>query len=106
MNSIRDFLGNIQRIRNAYQGSPSVDGTIQVPTNTLSTYIATLDADLDNRVKTAIQDAYDKISLMGEPFAYTCGAPEYNTINQDAIDACNVMNDIFNEVKNLLQANT
>ena len=105
LNSIRDFLGNIQSIRNAYQGSPSVDGTIQVPTNTLSTYIATLDADLDNRVKTAIQDAYDKISLMGEPFAYTCGAPEYNTINQDAIDACNVMNDIFNEVKNLLQAN-
>ena len=105
LNSIRDFLGNIQSIRNAYQGSPSADGTIQVPTNTLSTYIATLDADLDNRVKAAIQDAYDKISLMGEPFAYTCGASEYDTVNQNAIDACNVMNDIFDEVKALLQAN-
>ena len=105
LNSIRDFLGNIVSIRNAYQGSPSVDGTIQVATATLSSYIATLDADLDNRVKAAIQDSYDKISKMGEPFAYTCGAPEYNTINQDAIDACNVMNDIFDEVKTLLQAN-
>ena len=42
---------------------------------------------------------------MGEPFAYTSGASEYDTINKDAIDACNVMNDIFNEVKNSLQAN-
>ncbi len=104
-NSIEDFKGNIISIRNAYQGSPSVDGTIQVATTTLSTYIATLDANLDTRVKAAIQDAYDKISLMGEPFAYTCGASEYDTINQDAIDACNVMNDIFEEVKTLLQNN-
>lgn len=42
---------------------------------------------------------------MGEPFAYTCGAAEYDKVNQDAIDACNVMNDIFDEVKTLLQAN-
>lgn len=105
LNSIRDFSGNIISIRNAYQGSPSVDGTIQVPTHTLSSYIATLNADLDNRVKAAIQDAYDKISLMGEPFAYTCGDPAYDKINQDAINACNVMNDIFDEVKALLQAN-
>lgn len=105
LNSIRDFLGNVISVRNAYQGSPSVDGTIQVPTHTLSDYIATLDADLDNRVKAAIQDAYDKISLMEEPFAYTCGAPEYSDINQNAIDACNVMNDIFDEVQRLLQAN-
>ena len=82
-----------------------MDGTIQVATHTLSTYVATLNADLDSRVKAAIQDAYDKINLMGEPFAYTCGAAEYDKINQDAIDACNVMNDIFDEVKTLLQAN-
>ena len=82
-----------------------MDGTIQVATHTLSTYVATLNADLDTRVKAAIQDAYDKISLMGEPFAYTCGAAEYDKVNQDAIDACNVMNDIFDEVKTLLQAN-
>ena len=105
LNSIRDFLGNIISVRNAYQGSPSADGTIQVPAYTLSDYIATLDADLDNRVKAAIQDAYDKISLMKEPFVYTCGAPEYSDINQNAIDACNVMNDIFDEVQRLLQAN-
>ena len=99
LNSIRDFLGNVISIRNAYQGSPSVDGTIQVATHTLSTYVATLNAELDGRVKAAIQDAYNKISLMGEPFAYTCGAAEYDKVNQDAIDACNVMNDIFDEVK-------
>ena len=82
-----------------------MDGTIQPATHTLSTYIATLNPDLDKRVKAAIQNAYDKISLMGEPFAYTCGASEYDTINQNAIDACNVMNNIFDEVKTLLQAN-
>ena len=76
-----------------------MDGIIQVATHTLSTYVATLNADLDSRVKAAIQDAYDKISLMGEPFAYTCGAAEYDKVNQDAIDACNVMNDIFDKRK-------
>ena len=57
LNSIRDFQGNVISIRNAYQGSPSVDGTIQTATHTLSTYVATLNADLDSRVKAAIQDA-------------------------------------------------
>ena len=105
LNSIRDFLGNVISVRNAYEGAPEVDGTIQVATYSLSDYIASLDADLDSRVRAAIQDAYDKISLMQEPFVYTCGAAEYDTINQDAVDACNVMNDIFSEVTALLQAN-
>ena len=60
-----------------------MDGTIQTATHTLSTYVATLNADLDSRVKAAIQDAYDKISLMGEPFAYTCGAAEYDKLQCD-----------------------
>ena len=105
LNSIRDFLGNVISVRNAYEGAPQVDGTIQTATYSLSDYIASLDADLDSRVRAAIQDAYDKISLMREPFVYTCGAAEYDTINQDAVDACNVMNDIFSEVTALLQAN-
>lgn len=111
LNSINDFKGNIISIENAYRGlqssqSYNMNETLIKPvTYSLSNYVATLDATLDNRVKAAITDAYNAINEMKEPFAYTCdrnGA--YAQINKNAIEACNELNDIFSEVLRLLQS--
>lgn len=110
LNSINDFKGNIISIENAYLGFQaskdynSGETAIKPVTHSLSTYVASLDAALDNRVKTAITTAYDAINQMKEPFAYTCNRNgAYGQINQNAIKACNSLNDIFNEVLVLIQ---
>lgn len=111
LNSINDFLGNIISIENAYRGFQSSksynsgETLIKSVNYSLSTYVASLDATLDTRVKNAIETAYSAISQMGEPFAYTAQSGNgYDTINQNAIEACNDLNDIFDEVLTLLQA--
>lgn len=111
LNSINDFKGNIISIENAYRGLQSSQSynsgetLIKPVTNSLSSYVATLDANLDTRVKNAITNAYNAISQMQEPFAYTCDRNgTYAQINLDAINACNDLNDIFSEVLQLLQA--
>lgn len=110
LNSVNDFKGNIISIENAYCGFQSSkdynagEDAIRPVTHSLSAYVATLDADLDNRVKSAISDAYNAISRMKEPFAYTANpANGYKDINTEAITACNALNDIFDEVLALLQ---
>lgn len=110
LNSINDFKGNIISIENAYCGFQaskdynSGEDAIKPVTHSLSAYVTTLDADLDNRVKNAIADAYTAISQMKEPFAYTANpANGYKDINTQAITACNTLNDIFDEVLALLQ---
>lgn len=109
LNSITDFKDNIISIQNAYEGFQSSESynagetVIQPSTYTLSAYINSLDADLDERVKKAIDDAYNAISQMKEPFAYWAGRDD--AINQAAVDACNTLNDIFFEVDNILSAN-
>lgn len=111
LNSIEDFKGNIISIENAYRGIQSSQSynsgetLIRPVTYSLSAYVASLDASLDNRVKTAISNAYSSIDQMAEPFAYTCNSTgAYSTINRTAIEACNTLNDVFNEVLTLLQS--
>ena len=110
LNSITDFKGNIVSIENAYRGFQSSqdynngETLIKPVTQSLSTYVASLDAALDTRVKTAISNAYNAINQMKEPFAYTCNRNgEYAQINLAAIKACNDLNDIFSEVITLIQ---
>lgn len=110
LNSIEDFKGNIISIENAYRGIQSSQSynsgetLIKPVTHSLSAYVASLDASLDSRVKTAISNAYNSIGQMAEPFAYTCNSSgAYSTINRNAIEACNTLNDVFNEVLALLQ---
>lgn len=110
LNSISDFKGNIISIKNAYRGIQisqdynSGETLIKPVTYSLSSYVASLDASLDNRVKVAITDAYNAINQMKEPFAYTCNRNgEYAQINLAAINACNKLNDIFSEVTALIQ---
>lgn len=62
LNSITDFIGNIHSIRNCYEGTGSGAASV-------SGYIRCLDPELDERVKTLIQDSMDLIGSIDEPFA-------------------------------------
>lgn len=104
LNSITDFTDNIISIRNAYQGCQDADDYIKPVNSSLSSYVQSLNPELDTRMKNAIQDAIDKISQMREPFAKTARDPQYDAINQAAIAACNNVTDVLNEVLNLLTA--
>lgn len=110
LNSINDFIDNIKSIQNAYEGyqigvnGNVADDYIQPVDNSLSDYVATLDADLDTQVRETIQAAIDAISQMQEPFAQTARDSAYDAINQAAIDACNDVSDVLDEVLNLLSA--
>ncbi len=110
LNSINDFLGNIISIENAYMGIQSSkdynkgETYIQPVSYSLSTYIASLDSDLDSRVQSAITAAYEAISEMEEPFAVTAGSDAHTAINLAAIEACNDLNDIFDEVLSLINS--
>ena len=110
LNSINDFQGNIISIENAYMGfqpgkSYNAGETyIKSSTHTLSAYVATFNPELDSRVRAAIAAAYDAIGQMAEPFAYTCNSANgYQAQNRAAIEACNELNDIFDEVLRALQ---
>lgn len=102
LNSITDFIDNIRSVRNAYAGWQPVDGEtesyIKTAPHTLSAYVATIDADLDRRVLEAIDNATAAISKMREPFAATSQEASMHDINFAAVDACNELTDIFDEV--------
>ena len=69
LNSITDFTGNIQSIRNAYAGSKAGDASI-------SDYIASVNPGLDNRVKNLIELSINAIQSIPEPFAKTVKGEE------------------------------
>lgn len=77
LNSITDFTDNILSIRNSYIGSNNNDASI-------SDYIKSVDKDLDNEVKSAIQSALDAIAVIPEPFAK-------NALSADADKAVEVV---------------
>ena len=104
LNSITDFTDNIISIRNAYQGCQDADDYIKPVNSSLSSYVQSLNPELDTRMKNAIQDAIDKIGQMREPFAKTARDPQFDAINQAAIAAGNNVTDVLNEVLNLLTA--
>ncbi|MDE7189831.1 MAG: hypothetical protein K2N96_06770, partial [Muribaculaceae bacterium] len=62
LNSIEDFVDNIISIRNSYCGAVSGDASV-------SDYVASVDADLDKRVRNTIEDVIATIQLIPEPLA-------------------------------------
>lgn len=70
----------------------------QSNTASLHTYLKSIDADLDNRVVSAINNAKTKIHAMPAPFVqnYT------NAANGEAIAACQALDDILSEVNTLI----
>lgn len=109
LNSITDFIDNIRSVRHAYMGYQPVAGETETylkqSTHTLSAYVASIDKDLDVRVKAAIDNAEAAVSKMKEPFASTSQDKTMHDINFAAVDACNDLNDIFDEVIELVEKN-
>lgn len=69
LNSIVDFVGNIEGIRNCYEGTNAGDASV-------SDYIKDLDENLDAKVKALIDESIVLIGSIPEPFATnaTCEA--------------------------------
>ncbi len=87
LNSIEDFQDNIRSVKNAYCGSNSNDESI-------SDYVASVNKALDTKVRNAIDNAITVIGAIPEPFAKNATG----SLAAAAIDACNDLQDILNEV--------
>lgn len=109
LNSITDFIDNIRSVRHAYMGYTPVTGEtetyLKTPAHTLSAYVATIDADLDTRIREALDHATEAIAKMREPFASTSQDASMKQINFAAVDACNDLNDILDELIDLIHKN-
>lgn len=109
LNSITDFLDNIRSVRNAYAGFTAEAGEnetyIRPSAHTLSAYVRSIDASLDTKVLRAIDDASAAIARMKEPFASTSQDASMHDINFAAVEACNDIVDVFDEVIDLIQKN-
>lgn len=101
LNSITDFIDNIRSVRHAYMGYQPVAGEtenyLKTSSHTLSAFIASKDASLDSRIKTAIDNAQNSIAAMREPFASTSTDASMHDINFKAIEACNDLVDVLDE---------
>lgn len=108
LNSITDFIDNLLSVRNAYSGfepydaADSAEAYIKPSQHTLSAYVASLDAGLDSRVRAAIADAIKAVEQMREPFAATSQDASMRQTNLAAVDACNEIVDLFDEVIELI----
>ncbi|MDE6488349.1 MAG: hypothetical protein K2L46_03640, partial [Paramuribaculum sp.] len=109
LNSITDFTDNIRSVRNAYMGYQTTDNDgetyIKPVGHSISGYIRTIDPQLDSRVREAIDNAIACIEAMREPFASTSQQASYREINLKAVDACNDLMDILDEVIEAIQNN-
>lgn len=76
LNSIEDFADNIRSVRNAYLGSNNGDASV-------SDYVRSQNADVDNAVREAIQNAIAAIELIPEPFAKNA----VGSLSADAMEA-------------------
>lgn len=106
LNSITDFIDNLRSVRNAYAGFTAVTGEnetyIKPSAHTLSAFVAKKDTELNTRVLAAIDNAITAISKMREPFASTSQDASLHEINFAAVDACNNVVDVLDEVIDLI----
>ncbi len=84
LNSIEDFADNIRSIRNAYCGSRNGDPSV-------SDYVKSVNKDLDDRVRDAIERSITDIEAIPEPFAKYAGGQEaakaVETVGTDLVGA-------------------
>ncbi len=92
LNSIEDFVDNIKSIRNSYCGYNSSDISV-------STYIKSVNPDLDARVRAAIENAITAISAIPEPFAKNAsGAAAGNAVTVVGSDLVDVLEEAYQQV--------
>lgn len=94
--SITDFHDNIISIQNVYFGG--IEGN-RDETNSLHAFISSRNAELDQRIVSAINTALVKIDAMPAPFVSNYTDPK----NQEAIDACTAIDDAMQEAITYLE---
>lgn len=100
-NSLADFTNNIESIRNVYEGA----NPLGCASAGLSSYVITVDADLDARIRSEIAGAIDAIAAIAFPFRDSITNPAEAADIQAAIDAINqlratIEGDLFDTVVN------
>ncbi len=95
--SITDFHDNIISIQNVYFGG--IEGN-RDETNSLHAFISSRNAELDQRIVSAINTALEKIDAMPAPFVtnYT------DAKNQEAIDACGAIDEAMQDAITYLES--
>jgi predicted lipoprotein len=94
-NSITDFADNIRSIQYAYLGGTSGSAN----ESSVSTYIESLDATLNNEIKTVITDAITKIEAIPAPFRNHLTEED----SSDAKAACNALMNKLEKAIELIQ---
>lgn len=89
--SITDFHNNILSIQNVYMGG--VEGQ-RNESKSLHAYVKTINAELDNKVIAAINNAMAMIDAMPAPFALHYS----DAANGEAVKACAELSDVLDEV--------
>ena len=93
--SIRDFADNITSIQNAYMGG--IEGQRDEDLS-VHQFIKDFDAELDNRIVDAIDNAINKINAMRAPFV-----TNYSDASAgEAMEACLELSDVLDEAKSAL----
>lgn len=109
LNSITDFLDNIRSVSNAYMGHTPEPGRtepyITTAPHPLSDYVAAVDPGLDTRMRGAIAAAMEAIGRMREPFAATSQDISMRDVNFAAVEACNELNSLMDELIELIHNN-
>jgi putative iron-regulated protein len=90
-NSLADFTNNIESIRNVYEGA----NPLGCSNAGLASYVLTVDADLDARIRSEIQDSVDAIAAIALPFRDSITNPAEAADIQAAIDTINVLRATF-----------
>lgn len=85
-----DYKNNIISVRNAYYGSR--DGS--VATNSLSALLASNNADMDKTVKDAINDAWQAIDNIPQPFRNNINSSEAKIAQQKCADLVTVLENL------------
>jgi uncharacterized iron-regulated protein len=93
-NSKVDFIGNIRSIQNVYLGGADANG--RGPS--LSGYIRSVDAGLDDDIRSAIDTAIARIEAIPYPFAQHFTSTQAGA----AMDACNELAEILAGAKQVL----
>ena len=96
--SITDFYNNILSIQSAYMGG--IEGQ-RNDSKSLHSYVKNLDASLDARVLSAIDNALEKINAMPAPFVDNYLDPA----NGVAVEACIALSEVLDDVHSAIASN-
>ncbi|MDR1459434.1 MAG: peptidase M75 [Bacteroidales bacterium] len=96
-NSLTDFTDNIYSIENSYMGG--MEGSRG---HSLSDFVKSRNATLDAEIRSAIQNAIDKIQAIPAPFRNQLNSAASAPAIEEAMDACNHLMEQLSLINNIV----